>query len=66
VIVRPETGESLSFLVLIVCCVLAFLTWLVGMVRPKGFGAGPAALYITPLLVALLCSGTIGFLEFVR
>jgi hypothetical protein len=66
VIVRPATVESLCFLVLIVCCVLAFLTWLVGMVRPKGFGAWPAALYITLLLIALLCSGTIGFLEFVR
>jgi hypothetical protein len=45
---------------------LAFLAWLVGMVRPKGFGAWPAALWIGLLLIALLCSGRIGFFEFVR
>jgi hypothetical protein len=35
-------------------------------IRPKGFGAWPAALWIGLLLIALLCSGTIGFFEFVR
>jgi hypothetical protein len=63
---RSATLESLCFLVLIICCVLALLTWVVGMVRPKGFGARPAALYVTLLLIALLCSGAIGFLELVR
>jgi hypothetical protein len=36
------------------------------MVRPKGFGAFPAALYVTLLLIALLCSGIVGFLEVVH
>ena len=58
--------ETLCFVVLLVCCLFAFLAWLVGMVRPKGFGAWPAALWIGLLLIALLCSGTIGFFEFVR
>jgi hypothetical protein len=66
VIVRRTDVEGFCFVVLLVSCLLAFLAWLVGMVRPKGFGAGPAALWIGLLLIALLCSGTIGFIEFVR
>lgn len=65
-IVRRTSVESLCFMVLIGCCLLAFLTWLLGMVRPKGFGAFPAALYVTLLLIALLCSGIVGFLEVVH
>jgi hypothetical protein len=32
--------------------------------RPKGFGALPAALWISLLTIALLCSGVIGIFEF--
>jgi hypothetical protein len=38
--------ETLCFVALLVCGLCAFLAWLVGMVRPKGFGAWPAALWI--------------------
>jgi hypothetical protein len=56
--------ESLCFVVVIVCCVCALAAWLVGMLRPKGFGALPAALWIGLLTIALLCSGVIGVLDF--
>ena len=62
--VRLATVESFAFIVLLACCGLAFLSWIVGMLRPRGFGALPAALWIGLLVVALLCSGTIGFIEY--
>jgi hypothetical protein len=64
VIVRRETVESYCFFALLLCCVFALLTWLLGMLRPKGFGALPAALWISLLTIVLLCSGVIGILEF--
>jgi hypothetical protein len=51
---------------LLVCCLLAFFTWLFGMIRRKPFGAWPAAFFVGLLLIVLVCSGMIGYLEFVR
>jgi hypothetical protein len=56
--------ESLSFEVLVVCCLSAVIAWLVGMLRPKGFGALPTALWVGLLIAALLCSAAIGVIEF--
>ena len=60
-IVEPASVESFSLISLLVCSALAFLS---GMVRPKQFSALPAAMWVSLLVVALLCSGTIGFIEF--
>jgi hypothetical protein len=51
---------------MLACCLFAFFAVLVGMVRPKPFGQWPAALWIGLLTIALLCSATVGFFEFVR
>jgi hypothetical protein len=66
VLLRPTDVESLSFDLLVVCCASAVIAWLVGMLRPKGFGAFPAALWVSLLTVALLCSATIGVIEFLH
>ena len=66
VLLRPTDVESLSFDVLLVCCLSAAIAWVVGMLRPKGFSALPAALWVSVLTVALLCSATIGVIEFLH
>jgi hypothetical protein len=58
--------EVFCFFMLLACCLLAVLAWLVGMARPKAFGHWPAALWIGLLSIALVCSAAIGFFEFVR
>jgi len=59
-IVELASLESFSLILLLVCSALAFLS---GMVRPNEFGGLPAAMWVSLLVVALLCSGTIGFIE---
>jgi len=63
---RTDDIEWVSFDALLVCCLLAFFTWLFGMIGRKPFGAWPAAFFVGLLPIALVCSGMIGYLEFVR
>jgi hypothetical protein len=64
--IRRATIETFCFDIVVLCCLTAFCIWCFGMLRPKGFGAVPAALWVGLLITALLCSGTIGLLEVTR
>jgi hypothetical protein len=47
VIVRPASVESFAFVVLLVCCALALLSWIVGMVSAGCSGGGKRKVRLT-------------------
>ncbi len=63
--VRLTTVETVCFEVLLITMFSALAAWTWGMVR-KSFGAFPALLWLILCGLALICTATIGVLEFVR
>jgi hypothetical protein len=63
VLVWRATVESYCSVILLASGASAALAWLVGMLRPKGLGALPAAVWLGLITMALICSAVIGFLE---
>jgi hypothetical protein len=65
VIRRTDVG-SFCFLLLVMCRSLALIMWIVSMLRRNEFGALPAGMWTSLLIVVLLCSGILGVLDFIK
>jgi len=63
--IRRLTVETVCLEILLFSMSAAFVTWLWGMCR-KSFGAIPSLQWLVLAAVSLVCTATIGILEFTR